>query len=278
MLDAKTIQDDVARFLQEDVGTGDLTARIIPEQQTAKATVITREATLVCGQAWFDAVFKTLDPAITIEWQQAEGERAFSGEVLCYLSGSARALLTGERAALNVLQTLSATASLAHQFAKAVEGTQAVVLDTRKTIPGLRWAQKYAVRCGGASNHRVGLFDSILIKENHIMAAGSIAQAVSAARQVSSDVAVEVEVETLDEVVQALDAQADILLLDNFNLDQLTQAVALNKGRAKLEASGNVDLSSIREIAKIGVDFISVGALTKNIQAVDLSMRVTMDD
>jgi|TARA_R110002096_G_scaffold194356_6_gene376513 nicotinate-nucleotide pyrophosphorylase (carboxylating) len=278
MLDAKTIQDDVARFLQEDVGTGDLTARIIPEQQTAKATVITREATLVCGQAWFDAVFKTLDPAITIEWQQAEGERAFSGEVLCYLSGSARALLTGERAALNVLQTLSATASLAHQFAKAVEGTQAVVLDTRKTIPGLRWAQKYAVRCGGASNHRVGLFDGILIKENHIMAAGSIAQAVSAARQVSSDVAVEVEVETLDEVVQALDAQADILLLDNFNLDQLTQAVALNKGRAKLEASGNVDLSSIREIAKTGVDFISVGALTKNIQAVDLSMRVTMDD
>ncbi len=278
MLDAKTIQDDVARFLQEDVGTGDLTARIIPEQQTAKATVITREATLVCGQAWFDAVFKTLDPAITIEWQQAEGERAFSGEVLCYLSGSARALLTGERAALNVLQTLSATASLAHQFAKAVKGTQAVVLDTRKTIPGLRWAQKYAVRCGGASNHRVGLFDGILIKENHIMAAGSIAQAVSAARQVSSDVAVEVEVETLDEVVQALDAQADILLLDNFNLDQLTQAVALNKGRAKLEASGNVDLSSIREIAKTGVDFISVGALTKNIQAVDLSMRVTMDD
>ncbi|MBQ0725464.1 MAG: carboxylating nicotinate-nucleotide diphosphorylase [Cycloclasticus sp.] len=278
MLDAKTIQDDAARFLQEDVGTGDLTARIIPEQQMAKATVITREATLVCGQAWFDAVFKTLDPAITIEWQQAEGERAFSGEVLCYLSGSARALLTGERAALNVLQTLSATASLAHQFAKAVEGTKAVVLDTRKTIPGLRWAQKYAVRCGGASNHRVGLFDGILIKENHIMAAGSIAQAVSAARQVSSEVAVEVEVETLEEVAQALDAKADILLLDNFSLDQLAQAVVLNKGRAKLEASGNVDLSSIREIAQTGVDFISVGALTKNIQAVDLSMRVTMDD
>lgn len=278
MLDAKTIQDDVARFLQEDVGTGDLTARIIPEQQKAKATVITREATLVCGQAWFDAVFKTLDPTITIEWQQAEGERAFSGEALCYLSGSARALLTGERAALNVLQTLSATASLAHQFAKAVEGTQTVVLDTRKTIPGLRLAQKYAVRCGGASNHRVGLFDGILIKENHIMAAGSIAQAVRAARQVSTEVAVEVEVETLDEVRQALDAKADILLLDNFNLGQLEQAVALNKGRAKLEASGNVDLSSIREIAKTGVDFISVGALTKNIQAVDLSMRVTMDD
>jgi len=278
MLDVKIINADVERFLAEDVGTGDLTASVIPEGKMASATVITREATLVCGQAWVNAVFKKLDSSITIDWQHKEGDQAFAGDVLCYLSGSARALLTGERAALNMLQTLSATASLANQFAKAVEGTSAVVLDTRKTIPGLRLAQKYAVRCGGASNHRVGLYDGILIKENHIMAAGSIANAVSAARVASSTVDVEVEVESLDEVRQALDAKADILLLDNFTLDQLEQAVVLNKGQAKLEASGNVDLTTIRDIAKTGVDFISVGALTKNVQAVDLSMRVDLDD
>lgn len=278
MLDAKIIQDDVSRFLAEDVGAGDLTALVIPPEKQAKATVITREATLVCGQPWFDAIFKSLDSDIKIDWQQEEGEQAFSGDVLCYVSGSARALLTGERAALNILQTLSATASLANQFAKAVKDTKAVVLDTRKTIPGLRLAQKYAVRCGGASNHRVGLYDGILIKENHIMAAGSIVKAVEAARLISTSVAVEVEVESLNEVQQALDAKADILLLDNFNLDQLSQAVALNNARAKLEASGNVDLSSIRDIAKTGVDFISVGALTKNVQAVDLSMRIDLAD
>jgi len=278
MLDVKIINADVERFLAEDVGTGDLTASVIPEGKMARATVITREATLVCGQAWVNAVFKKLDSSTTIDWQHKEGDQAFAGDVLCYLSGSARALLTGERAALNMLQTLSATASLANQFAKAVEGTGAVVLDTRKTIPGLRLAQKYAVRCGGASNHRVGLYDGILIKENHIMAAGSISNAVSAARVASSTVDVEVEVESLDEVKQALDAKADILLLDNFTLDQLEQAVVLNKGQAKLEASGNVDLTTIRDIAKTGVDFISVGALTKNVQAVDLSMRVDLDD
>jgi len=278
MLDVTIINEDVERFLAEDVGSGDLTASVIPEGKMASATVITREATLVCGQAWVNAVFKKLDSSITIDWQHKEGDQAFSGDVLCYLSGSARALLTGERAALNMLQTLSATASLANQFAKAVEGTSAVVLDTRKTIPGLRLAQKYAVRCGGASNHRVGLYDGILIKENHIMAAGSIANAVSAARVASSTVDVEVEVESLDEVKQALDAKADILLLDNFTLDQLEQAVVMNKGQAKLEASGNVDLTTIRDIAKTGVDFISVGALTKNVQAVDLSMRVDLND
>ena len=277
MLDTNIIDDDVRRFLAEDVGQGDLTALVIPEEKLAKATIVTREATLVCGQAWVNAVFKKLDADIVIDWQFEEGEQAFSGDVLCYLSGSARALLTGERAALNMLQTLSATASLANQFAKALEGTDSVVLDTRKTIPGLRLAQKYAVRCGGGTNHRVGLYDGILIKENHIMASGSIEKAVAAARQISTTVEVEVEVENLDEVKQALDAQADILLLDNFTLEQLKEAVELNRGVAKLEASGNVSLSTIRDIAKTGVDFISVGALTKNIQAVDLSMRVNLE-
>lgn len=277
MVEPKIIDEDVSRFLAEDVGTGDLTALVIPQGKLAKATVVTREATLVCGQAWVNAVFKKLDADIIIDWQHEEGQQAFAGDVLCYLSGSARALLTGERAALNMLQTLSATASLANQFAKAVEGTQTVVLDTRKTIPGLRLAQKYAVRCGGASNHRVGLYDGILIKENHIMAAGSIAKAVASARLASHTVAVEVEVESMDEVKQALEAKADILLLDNFTLEQLSEAVELNDGVAKLEASGNVTLSTIREIAETGVDFVSVGALTKNIQAVDLSMRVDLE-
>lgn len=277
MLDPNIIQDDINRFLAEDVGSGDLTAQVIPADKKAKATLITREATLVCGQAWFNAVFRAIAADIKVDWQCEEGEQVFAGDVLCYLSGSARGLLTGERAALNMLQTLSATASLANQYAKAIEDTDTVVLDTRKTIPGLRLAQKYAVTCGGASNHRVGLYDGILIKENHIMAAGSIAKAVEAARLVSDSVDVEVEVENLDEVQQALNAKADILLLDNFSLDQLAQAVVLNKGAAKLEASGNVTLSTIRDIAKTGVNFISVGALTKNVQAVDLSMRIDLD-
>ena len=275
-MNSKIIYDDAARFLAEDVGSGDLTALIIPEGKFATATVITREATLVCGQAWFEAVFKMLDSTTGVEWQHDEGAQAYAGDVLCQLKGSARALLTGERAALNIMQTLSATASLAQQFARAVEGTKAVVLDTRKTLPGLRQAQKYAVRCGGALNHRMGLYDGILIKENHIMAAGSIAEAVASARVVSESVAVEVEVENLSEVQQALDANADILLLDNFTLEDLSQAVELNKGAAKLEASGNVTLSTIREIAETGVDFISVGGLTKNVHAVDLSMRVDL--
>lgn len=277
MVEPKVIDEDVRHFLAEDVGSGDLTALVIPEEKLAKATIVTREAMLLCGQAWVNAVFRKLDASIAIDWQFEEGQQAFAGDILCYLSGSARALLTGERAALNMLQTLSATASLANQFAKAVEGTQSTVLDTRKTIPGLRLAQKYAVRCGGASNHRVGLYDGILIKENHIMAAGSIAKAVAAARLASAAVDVEVEVENLHEVKQALDAKADILLLDNFSLKQLSEAVELNKGAAKLEASGNVNLSTIRDIAKTGVDFISVGALTKNVQAVDLSMRVSLE-
>ena len=277
MIDPNIIQDDINRFLAEDVGRGDLTAQVIPADKKAKATLITREATLVCGQAWFNAVFRSIDPGIKVDWQCEEGEQVSANDILCYLSGSARSLLTGERAALNILQTLSATASLTNKYTKVLKGTGAIALDTRKTIPGLRLAQKYAVSCGGASNHRFGLYDGILIKENHIMAAGSIAKAVEVARLVSDRVDIEVEVENLDEVQQALNAKADILLLDNFSLEQLAQAVVLNKGTAKLEASGNVTLSTIRDIAKTGVDFISVGALTKNIQAVDLSMRIILD-
>lgn len=278
MVDYKTISDDVSRFLAEDIGNGDLTGFVIPEKKHAKATIITREATLVCGQPWVDAIFNQLDAGVKVDWQCKEGAQVSAGDVLGVLSGPARALLTGERAALNILQTLSATASLANQFTKAVDGTKAIILDTRKTLPGLRMAQKYAVECGGANNHRIGLFDGILIKENHIMAAGSIQKAVASARLASDSVEIEVEVECLDEVQHALDAKADILLLDNFDLAQLKQAVELTDGAAKLEASGNVDLSTIRDIAKTGVDFISVGALTKNVQAVDLSMRVDLEN
>ena len=274
MMNQPLVKEEALRFLAEDVGSGDLTANVIPETKQAKATLMTRESAVICGQAWVEAILYSLDPSMKIMWHKQEGEAAASGDVICTLSGSARAILTGERAALNVLQTLSATATVAAQYAKAVEGTGAVVLDTRKTLPGLRLAQKYAVRCGGCTNHRVGLYDGILIKENHIIAAGSIDLAVKAARLVNTDVPVEVEVETLDEVTQALEANADILLLDNFTLQQLKQAVERNQGRAKLEASGNVSLGSVRKIANTGVDYVSVGALTKHINAIDLSLRV----
>lgn len=277
MIDTKIIEEDVKRMLAEDVGAGDLTAQIVPAQKQASATVITREAMVVCGQAWFEKVFSELSTELRIEWKVAEGQQIAKGDVICRLFGSARTLLTGERAALNMLQTLSATATLAQEYAEAVAGTDTIVLDTRKTIPGLRLAQKYAVKCGGCQNHRIGLYDGILIKENHIMAAGSIKQAVTTARSINPDVPVEVEVESLAEVEQALAAKADILLLDNFSLQQLTQAVSMNNGQAKLEASGNIDLTTIREVANTGVDYISVGALTKNIKAVDLSMRIDIE-
>lgn len=271
-------RETVLRFLNEDIGPGDLTAQIIPEQTIAHAAVITREKLVLCGQKWFDAVFQELDEQVTIEWSAEEGAEVLAGDQLCSLNGPARALLTGERTALNLLQTLSATATLARRYAMQVEGTSACVLDTRKTIPGLRKAQKYAVSCGGCTNHRVGLYDGILIKENHIIAAGSIQAAVFTARSLGSPVPVEVEVESLDEVRQALEASADILLLDNFSNDMLRQAVTMNKGRAKLEASGNVSLETIRAIAETGVDYVSVGALTKNVKAADLSMRVQFLD
>jgi len=267
--------EDIAAYLAEDIGSGDLTANIIPATTQATAQVVTREAMVLCGQAWFEAVFRQLDASITIIWQHQDGDDVTANSVLCTLKGTARALLTGERTALNLLQTLSATASIARRYSNAVAGTGCNVLDTRKTLPGLRQAQKYAVRCGGCVNHRMGLFDAILIKENHIIAAGSIGAAIAQARALS-DVMVEVEVESLAELEEALLARPDRIMLDNFSMADLHQAVALTAGRVELEASGNIGLYNIREIAETGVDFISIGALTKQIQAIDLSMRIEM--
>jgi nicotinate-nucleotide pyrophosphorylase (carboxylating) len=266
---------DISAYLKEDIGTGDITAAIIPETVQAEAVVITRETMVLCGQAWFDAVFKCLNVDVSILWQVQEGDAVSAGTILCKLSGSARALLTGERTALNLLQTLSATANVAKQYADAVAGTGCKVLDTRKTIPGLRNAQKYAVKCGGCYNHRIGLYDGVLIKENHIIAAGSIAQAVTIARQQSS-APVEVEVESLQEFTQAIAAKPDRIMLDNFSLDDMRTAVAINQNAIELEASGNITLDNIRTIAETGVDYISIGALTKNIKAIDLSMRINL--
>jgi nicotinate-nucleotide pyrophosphorylase (carboxylating) len=267
------IHDDVARALAEDLGSGDITALLIPPSLQASATVISREEAVVCGSAWFDGVFQAIDPQLHIAWRVRDGETVAPGATLCTLGGAARALLSGERTALNFLQTLSGTATRARDYAMAVAGTGVKILDTRKTIPGLRAAQKYAVRCGGGHNHRMGLYDAILIKENHILAAGSIVQAVAKARSVAPGKSVEVEVETLEELEAALAAAADIILLDNFTTEHLAEAVAINRGRAKLEASGGISLANIRQIAATGVDYISVGAITKDLHAVDLSMR-----
>lgn len=266
---------EIATYLKEDIGNGDLTAQIIPASTLAQATVITRENTVVCGQAWFDAVFKQLNPDVEINWLCREGDSVAADSVLCNIKGFARTLLTGERTALNLLQTLSATATVARVYADAVSGTGCKILDTRKTIPGLRLAQKYAVRCGGGYNHRIGLFDAILIKENHIIAAGSIANAVATAR-LNSNVPVEVEVENLYEFKQALAAAPDRIMLDNFSITDITSAVQQNAGHLELEASGNITLKNIRAIAETGVDYISIGALTKNLAATDLSMRIAL--
>lgn len=267
--------EDIAAYLAEDLGGGDLTANIIPETTQASARVVTRENMVLCGRAWFDTVFRQLDEGIVIEWAGEDGDDIVAGSLLCQLRGPARALLTGERTALNLLQTLSATATVARRYAQAVSGTHCKVLDTRKTIPGLRLAQKYAVRCGGCVNHRIGLFDAILIKENHIIAAGSIAAAIAKARELSNAM-VEIEVESLDELQEALQAEPDRIMLDNFTTDDLRRAVAINHGRVELEASGNISLDTIRCIAETGVDYISIGALTKNLSAVDLSMRIEL--
>ena len=266
----------VALALAEDVGSGDLTAALIPETAEAEATVISRESAVLCGAAWFDAVFQQLDPRIRIDWRAADGDRIEPDQLLCTLHGPARALLTGERTALNFLQLLSGTATLARRFADAVAGTGATILDTRKTLPGLRLAQKYAVRCGGCQNHRIGLFDAVLIKENHIMAAGAISNAIAAARRLHPHVTVEVEVENLEELQEALAARPDIVMLDNFALTAMTEAVKLADRQVKLEASGNVNFATVRQIAETGVDYISIGGLTKDVQAVDLSMRFRM--
>jgi nicotinate-nucleotide pyrophosphorylase (carboxylating) len=271
-----TVATDVTRALEEDIGSGDLTAALVPATQQAKATVITREDAIVCGQAWFDEVFRQLDSSITVEWLIAEGDRVDTDAKLCIVRGPARAILSGERSALNFLQLLSGVATYAGEYAAAIHHKNTQILDTRKTIPGLRLAQKYAVRIGGASNHRIGLYDAILIKENHIVAAGGIEAAVAMARELSPGVMCEVEVENLAEAEVAMQAAPDRLLLDNFNNDQLKQAVQLRNDIAptvSLEASGNVNLKSVVEIADSGVDFISVGRLTKDIKATDLSMR-----
>ncbi len=267
----------VAAALIEDIGNGDISAALIPADAQSTAQVISREDAVLCGTAWFNEVFRQLDAHIVVDWQVGDGDTICTNQTLCSLTGNSRSLLSGERSALNLLQTLSATATQTRKFVDAVSGTGAVILDTRKTLPGLRTAQKYAVTCGGGSNHRMGLFDAFLIKENHILAAGSIAAAVASARQQHAELKVEVEVENLDEVRQALDAGADQLLLDNMALATLCKAVALNReknnGYAKLEASGGVNLERVRAIADTGVDFISVGSITKDVRAVDLSMR-----
>lgn len=276
-----TIGPGVTAALAEDVGAGDLTASLIDADAVVGAQIVARGPLVVCGEAWVNEVFRQLDETIVLDWYIGDGGVAEAGDVISKLVGPARALLTGERTALNYLQTLSATATTTASYVRAIEGTGATLLDTRKTIPGLRLAQKYAVRCGGGENHRWGLYDAILIKENHIRAAGSIAAALEAAAAGKDDVSIEVEVENVDELLEALDAGATKILLDNFSLDELRRAVTANKkygyAAAQLEASGNVTLETIRAIAETGVDFVSTGALTKNVAATDLSMLFRID-
>ena len=275
---AAEIERNVDAALAEDVGSGDLTAQLVPAGVVTQATVISRENAVLCGTAWFQRCFEKLDPTIVIDWKAKDGDLVKPGQLLCDLKGPARSLLTGERTALNFLQLLSGVATRARQYADVVAGTKAQVVDTRKTLPGLRLAQKFAVKCGGGGNHRLGLYDAILIKENHILAAGSIAAAMAAAKQVAEATEgrckfIQVEVETLDELQQALAAGARMVLLDNMSLDQMREAVAISAGRAVLEASGNVNLETLRGIAETGVDRISIGGLTKDVRALDLSMR-----
>jgi nicotinate-nucleotide pyrophosphorylase (carboxylating) len=268
------VERTVRGALQEDVGIGDLTAVLIPETKLAYARIVTREDAILCGTGWVDAVFRQLDPRIRVQWTAHDADAVSANQLLCRLEGPARGLLTGERTALNFLQLLSGTASAARRYVEAVRGTPTVILDTRKTLPGLRLAQKYAVRCGGAENHRIGLYDGILIKENHIAAAGSIEAAVRAARAAAAaGVLIEVEVESLDQLNEALTGGATRVLLDNFSHDDIRRAVIAARGRAKLEVSGGVTLDAIRALAETGVDYISVGDITKNARAVDLSMR-----
>ena len=271
------IEREVRDALAEDVGSGDITAALLPEGQRARGQVITRESGVLCGRAWFDWVFRLLDLSIRVDWEAVDGQRIAAGQRLCTLTGGIRGLLTGERTALNYLQTLTGTASRARRYADAVAGLPVRVLDTRKTIPGLRLQQKYAVACGGCHNHRMGLYDAVLIKENHILAAGSVAAALATARSVAPGVPVEIEVESIDELAEALAAGAQRILLDNFPLGRLREAVSVNAGRARLEASGGIGLDGIRAVAETGVDDISVGGLTKNVRALDLSMRILPD-
>jgi nicotinate-nucleotide pyrophosphorylase (carboxylating) len=268
------VNDQVKLALAEDIGSGDLTAALIPPEKTASATIISRESAVICGIDWANACFVQLDPDMKIKWLVNEGEKISANQLLCEISGNARALLSAERCALNFLQLLSAVATQTRAFVFAVSGCKAEILDTRKTLPGLRLAQKYAVTVGGGTNQRLALYDGILIKENHIAAAGSIHAALEQATKLNAKASIQIEVENLDELKQALDAGASSILLDNFAIADMTEAVAINSGRAKLEASGGVDLSSARAIALTGVDRISVGSITKSIRAIDLSLRI----
>ena len=272
---AHAIKINVTAALAEDLGSGDLTAQLIPADQQTRATLITREQAILCGKPWFEACFKTLDPLLKISWCAEEGDRVQANATLCEIHGNARALLSAERPALNFLQTLSAVATTTQQYVDAVVGTDAQIMDTRKTLPGLRIAQKYAVKIGGGINQRIGLFDGILIKENHIAAAGGIKAALDAAqRKTGADVSIQIEVESMDELQQALDAGAKLILLDNFSLEQMREAVQLTQQRAALEASGGITLDNVRAIADTGVTRISIGGLTKHVRAVDLSLRI----
>lgn len=269
----QAIQINIQHALQEDIGDADITALLTPEDEQATATIITRENMVLAGQPWVNALIQAYDPSVQITWLKNDGDAVSANETLYTLQGSARSLLTVERPALNFIQTLSAVATKTAEYLKYLEGTNTKLLDTRKTLPGLRIAQKYAVAIGGGQNHRLGLFDAFLIKENHIMAAGGIAQAIAKAHQIAPGKLVEVEVETWDELNQALEAQADIVMLDNFSQQQMIDAVKHVTGRCKLEASGNITLDNLREVASTGVDYISMGVLTKDVQAIDLSMR-----
>lgn len=268
------IQRNVAAALAEDVGTGDLTAHLIPLGRPAHGTVVSREEAILCGRPWFEACFRVLDPAVEIAWTAQDGARVKDGEVLCEIRADTRALLTAERPALNFLQLLSGTATITRRYVDAVAGTTARIVDTRKTLPGLRLAQKYAVRAGGGTNHRMGLYDGVLIKENHIMAAGGVRRTLELARRVAGAASfVQIEVETLEQLREALDAGAKMILLDNMDLEEMREAVRVTAGRAELEASGGVVLDTVRAIAQTGVDRISIGVLTKDVISVDLSLR-----
>jgi len=268
------IQHTVRWALLEDIRSGDITAELIPTAKQAKATLITREAGVLCGRAWVNEVFRQLDERIQLTWQAQDGDTLVPGQLLCHIQGPARAILTGERCALNFLQTLSGTATLSHYYAERVKHTRVKLLDTRKTLPGLRTAQKYAVTCGGCHNHRIGLYDAYLIKENHIQACGGIRAAVSSAQRLHPGKPIEVEVENLAELEEALSTGCDIIMLDNFTTEQIRQAVLFAHGRVKLEASGGIDEHSLLEKAETGVDFISLGSLTKSCRALDLSLRL----
>lgn len=270
----KAINEQVTNALQEDIGEGDITAQLIPKGTISNARIITRSAGIFCGKEWANETFKQLHPDINLRWHIDDGDTMRVNQQLVTLAGPARALLTGERTALNFMQLLSGTATTSHEFMSLIRGTKAKLLDTRKTIPGLRIAQKYAVLCGGCQNHRLGLFDAYLIKENHITACGSISQAIETARQLYRSKLIEVEVETLEQLDEALAAKPDIVMLDNFDYEAMRQAVSLSQGKVKLEVSGNVSMQTVKTIAETGVDYISIGAMTKHVKAIDLSMRI----